>query len=54
MTILIFILSIFVFLKTFYYGLYEFKQNNKVGASFVIVLSFVSLIGPNIMMLFRK
>lgn len=54
MNILIFILSIFIFLKTFYYGLYEIKQNNKTGGSFVILLSFISLIGPNIIMLFRK
>lgn len=54
MSILVFILSIYIFLKTFYYGLYEIKQNNKVGGSFIILLSFISLISPNIIMLFRK
>ena len=54
MRILIFILTIFVFLKTFYYGIYELKENNKIGAYVVFFLSFFSLIAPNVIMLFRK
>lgn len=53
MRIIIIFLSIFIFLKTFYYGIYEIKHNNKIGGYSVILLSFVSLIAPNIVMLFR-
>ena len=47
-------LSILIFLKTFYYGLYEIKQKNKSGGYGVILLSFVSLLAPNIIMMFRR
>lgn len=54
MSIIVAVLSIFIFLKTFYYGLYEIKQKNKLGGSTIIILSFVSLIAPNVIMFFRK
>lgn len=44
------IVSIVIFLcilKTFFYGLYEIKENeNKLGGSFVIFISIVGLIVP--------
>ena len=54
MSIIVLILSIFIFLKTFYYGIYEKNQQNKSGAYIVFALSFISLILPNVIMLFRK
>lgn len=50
MRIVIALLSLFVFLKTLYYGIYEFKQNqNKVAGISIIVLAVVCLIVPNIL-----
>jgi len=41
---LFFILSTFFCIKTIFYGIYELKQKNTFGGSFVIVLSFISYI----------
>lgn len=47
-------LSLFIFLKTLYYGIYEFKQNNnKIAGGTIILLSFVCLIVPNILVHLR-
>lgn len=54
MKFVVIFLSIFIFLKTFYYGLYEIKQQNKIGGYVVIFLSFISLVAPNIILLFRR
>ncbi len=49
MKIIIALLSLFVFLKTFYYGIYELKQNNnKIAGGTIIFLSFVCLVVPNV------
>lgn len=54
MKILMVLLSIFIFLKTLYYGIYEFKENsNKVAGGTIILLSFVCLIVPNILVHLR-
>lgn len=54
MKILMALLSLFVFLKTLYYGVYEFKENsNKVAGVSIILLSFVCLIVPNILVHLR-
>lgn len=48
------LLSLFVFLKTLYYGIYEFKENsNKVAGVSIILLSFICLIVPNILVHLR-
>ena len=41
-------ITIFIcILKTFFYGLYEIKQNeNKLGGDFVIFISIIGLIVP--------
>lgn len=45
--IFISIIIFFCNLKTFFYGLYEIKENNnKLGGSFVIFISAVGLIIP--------
>lgn len=44
MKIIIIILSLYVFLKTLYYGIYEIKQNNKTPGISIIVLSVILLI----------
>lgn len=53
MKVLAVILSLFVFFKTLYYGIYEIKQNNKIPGISIIVLSVICLILPNIMVFFR-
>ena len=46
-------LTIFVFIKTVRYGIYEQKNNqNILGAVIIYILSGISLIVPNILMQF--
>lgn len=54
MKIVIALLTIFVFLKTLYYGIYECKQNNnKVAGISIIFISLLCLIIPNILVNLR-
>jgi hypothetical protein len=54
MKFIIILLTIYIFLKTIYYGIYEYKDNNnKLAGIFIIIFSFVSLILPNIMIYIR-
>lgn len=52
MFFLILLLSIWVFIKTISYGIFELKNNNnKLGGIVVIVIAFISLIAPNVAIL---
>lgn len=54
MRILFFIISIFIFLKTVSYGIYEFKNNkNKFGGTLITILAFVTIVFFNIMAFIR-
>lgn len=53
MKIVIVVLSLFVFFKTLYYGIYEFKQNNKTAGVSIILLSLVTLIVLIVITFFR-
>lgn len=53
MKIVIVILSLFVFLKTLYYGIYEFKQKNKTAGVSIVVLSVIALVVPIVITFFR-
>lgn len=53
MRILVIILSIIIFIKTVSYGIYELKDNNKIGGITVIVIATFALILPNLMILIR-
>lgn len=54
MKIVMALLSLFVFFKTFYYGIYEFKQNNnKVAGSSLMLLSIVCLVAANLLVHLR-
>lgn len=54
MKIVMALLSLFVFLKTFYYGLYEFRENNnKIAGCSLILLSVVCLIAANVLVYLR-
>lgn len=54
MKIFLFILTLFIFIKTLYYGIYEIKQNNnKTSGIVVIALSIICLIVPNILVNFN-
>lgn len=54
MYVLFFILSIWIFVRTISYGIYEIKQEkNKLGGTIVLLLALVSLIFPVIMVLVR-
>ena len=49
MILLIFVLSLMIFIKTLSYGIFEIKNRNKFGGSVVIIVSVISLFFPNIM-----
>lgn len=49
MKLLVFILSVIIFIKTLSYGLFELKYQNKIGGAIVVFVSIVSLLFPNIM-----
>lgn len=54
MKILMGALSVYVFLKTLYYGIYEFKDNNNKIAGIVIsILAVVCLVVPSILVNLR-
>ena len=53
MRFIVFLLSIFVFIKTVSYGIYEYKNNNKVSAIIIYIIAIVSSIFPNIILYFR-
>ncbi len=44
MKIIVIILSLYIFFKTLYYGIYEIKQNNQIPGISIIVLSVILLI----------
>ena len=54
MKTIIFILSLYMFLQTSIYGIYEIKQNKKklVGAV-IIIISTICLFAPTILLQFR-
>lgn len=54
MKILIFLLTLFIFIKTVYYAIYEIKENNnKTSGIFIIILSIICLILPNVLIDFN-
>ena len=54
MYILIFLISLIIFLETLGYAIYEIKQNKNIkGGISVIVLATISLFLPSIMSIFR-
>lgn len=53
MRILVIILSIIIFIKTLSYGIYELKDENKLGGFTVISLAVISLILPNVIVCIR-
>ena len=51
MTYIVAGLSIFVFIQTLKYGIYEKKQNNNnIGSIIICILSIICLILPNVIM----
>ena len=54
MALVVVFLSIWIFIKTLCYGIYEIKNNsNKPGGITIIIISIISLIFPNIMIYIR-
>ena len=53
MRIIVFILSIIIFIKTLSYGIFELKETNRSGGTCVIIVSIISLILPNLMVYIR-
>lgn len=53
MRVVIFILSIFVFIKTISYGIYEYKNNNKISGIIIDIFALISAILPNVVLYFR-
>lgn len=52
MNYIILVLSIFVFIKTFGYAMFEQKEKNIIAAIIIYTLAFFSLIAPNVVMHF--
>lgn len=51
MHFIILILSIYVFIQTVAYGIFEYKKNsNKIVGIFIFILAIISLILPNIVL----
>ena len=54
MRIIILILTVFVFIKTVGYGIFEYKSNNnKVSAIIIYVLAVIALVAPNVLIYMR-
>jgi len=54
MYVLFFILSIWIFIRTISYAIYEIKQEkNKLGGTIVLLLALVALVFPIVMVLIR-
>lgn len=54
MIIFVFLFSIFIFLKTVFYGMYEIKNNNnKFGGIIIFIISIVVLFLPSYMVYIR-
>ena len=54
MFIVTFLFSLFIFIKTIYYGIYELKTNkNILGGLIIIIISFVILFLPSYMVYIR-
>lgn len=50
----IFLISLYIFLQTIGYGIYEFKNQNKLGGSIVLILSVFMIIFVNIAVFWFK
>lgn len=54
MRLIILILSIYVFIETVGYGIFEQKANkNKVSAIIIYILSIIVLVAPNVLIFIR-
>ena len=54
MGIVVVILSVWIFIKTLFYGIFEIKNNsNKPGGITIILISIISLIFPIIIIYIR-
>lgn len=54
MLALIILLSIYIFLRIFIYGIYEIKENsNKIAGISMIIISVFCLIAPIVVTVFR-
>lgn len=53
MKIIVLLLSIWIFLKTTAYGMYEYRNHNKIGGVLVFTLSTISLLLPNAVVFFN-
>ena len=54
MFVLIILLSIYIFLRLFIYGIYEIRENqNKVAGISMIIISVVCLIAPSVLNILR-
>lgn len=54
MRVVIATISLFIFLKTLFYGIYEWKeQHNKCASVVIILLSIITLIFPSVLVNLR-
>lgn len=50
----IFLISLYIFLETIGYGFFEFKNENKLGGSIILILSVFMIIFVNISVFYFK
>ncbi len=51
MHFIIFLFSIYAFIETMSYGIFEYKKNsNKIAGIFICILAFFTLIVPNLIL----
>lgn len=53
MRIAIFIFTLCVFISTFQYGLYEYKNNSKTGGISIFIVDIIMIISTTIMIYLR-
>ena len=54
MLFIIIVLSLYVFLKTIGYAIYEYKDNsNRLVTIIMVIFAFISLIGPVVIEILR-
>ena len=48
MNLTVFFITLYIFINTVSYGIYEFKNDNKFGGSVVIIINIIMIIFVNI------
>ena len=53
MKFIISIISLYFSIETISYGIFEYKEKNKLGAIVIYIIATITLIAPNVIIYFR-